>query len=63
MNEHEAFEQAFKNGYEKGKQDAVRKMQAEIKKRCIEGGIYPVLVKSTIDQVAKELLEAQHDCL
>ena len=37
--------------------DTVRKMQSEIEKRCIKGGIYPAFVASTIDQVAKEMLE------
>lgn len=39
------------------KADTVRKMHSEIKKRCIEGGIYPAFVASTIDRVAKEMLE------
>lgn len=37
--------------------DTVRKMHFEIKARCIKGGIYPAFVKSTIDQIAKELIE------
>ena len=37
--------------------DTVRKMQSEIKERCIKGGIYPAFVASTIDQIAKEVLE------
>ena len=36
--------------------DTVRKMQTEIEARCIKGGIYPAFVKSTIDQIAKELI-------
>lgn len=36
--------------------DTVRKMQAEIEARCIKGGIYPAFVKSTIDQIAEELI-------
>ena len=39
------------------KTDTVRKMQTEIERRCIKGGIYPAFVKSTIDQIAKGLLE------
>jgi uncharacterized coiled-coil protein SlyX len=39
------------------KADTVRKMQCEIKERCIKGGIYPAFVASTIDKVAKEMLE------
>lgn len=38
------------------KTDTVRKMQAEIEARCIKGGIYPAFVKSTIDQIAEEML-------
>lgn len=44
-------------GIEEAKAYTVRKMQSEIKRRCIEGGIYPAIVKSTIDQVAKEMLD------
>lgn len=38
------------------KADTVRKMQSEIEARCIKGGIYPAFVKSTIDQIAEELI-------
>lgn len=38
------------------KADTVRKMHSEIKERCIKGGIYPAFVASTIDQIAKEML-------
>lgn len=38
------------------KNDTVRKMQKLIKERCIKGGIYPAFVKSTIDQIAKEMI-------
>lgn len=37
--------------------DTVRKMQTEIEARCIKGGIYPAFVKSTIDQIAEEMLK------
>ena len=37
--------------------DTVKKMQSMIKERCIKGGIYPAFVASTIDQIAKEMLE------
>ena len=39
------------------KADTVRKMQLEIKSRCIEGGIYPAFVERTVDQIAKEMLK------
>ena len=38
------------------KADTVRKMQTEIEKRCIKGGIYPAFVKSTIAKIAEEML-------
>lgn len=57
MNEHDATELAYKNGYKKGTVDAVQKMQEAIKERCIKGGIYPAFVKSVVEAVAKELLE------
>ena len=41
------------------KADTVRKMQSMIKERCINGGIYPAFVASTIDQIAKEMLEGE----
>ena len=43
------------------KADTVRKMQSEIKERCIKGGIYPAFVASTIDQIAKEMLESANE--
>ena len=39
--------------------DTVRKMQSEIKERCIKGGIFPVLVERIIDQVANEIIEGR----
>jgi chromosome segregation ATPase len=39
------------------KADTVRKMHSEIKERCLKGGIYPAFVASTIDQIAKEMME------
>lgn len=57
MNEHDATELAFKNGYKQGMVDAVRKMQESIEERCIKGGIYPAFVASTIDKVSREMLE------
>jgi hypothetical protein len=57
MNEHDATETAYKNGYKQGAVDAVRKMQDAIKDRCINGGIYPVFVARTVENVAQEILE------
>lgn len=42
---------------EKAKANAVRKMQAEIINRCIHGGIYPAFVATTIDKIAKEMID------
>ena len=39
--------------------DTVKKMQTEIEARCIKGGIYPAFVKSTIDQIVKEMLNEE----
>lgn len=61
MKEHDATELAFKNGYKKGTTDTVRKMQAEIKARCIKGGIYPAFVARVVEDVAKEILEGKND--
>ena len=41
--------------------DTVRKMHSEIKERCIKGGIYPAFVASTIDRIAKEMLEGANE--
>lgn len=47
------------NAFERGRADGARKMHSAIKERCIKGGIYPAFVKSTIDQIAKEMLEGE----
>ena len=57
MNVHDATELAYKNGYRRGVENTVQKMVEEIKKRCIEGGIYPAFVARTIDEIANEILE------
>ena len=59
MNERDATEVAFKNGYKQGAADAVRKMHDEIKRRLLKGGIYPAFVACDIDNVAREMLEEQ----
>lgn len=41
--------------------DTVKRMQELIKERCIEGGIYPAFVASTIDKIAKEILEGSNE--
>lgn len=42
---------------ERVKTDTVRTMQSMIKEECIKGGIYPVFVHSTINRIAKEIIE------
>lgn len=37
--------------------NTVREMQAEIINRCIKGGIYPAFVATTIDKIAKEMID------
>lgn len=58
-----------KAGFEAGAEYAAQtlreltviKMQSEIESRCIEKGIYPVIVKRVVDEVAKEMLEELND--
>ncbi len=45
----------------KERADTVWKMHSEIEARCIKGGIYPAFVKSTIDQIAKEMIGEKND--
>jgi hypothetical protein len=52
-------EEMLANGMSVVKADTVSKMHSEIEARCIKGGIYPAFVASTIDQIAKEMLEGE----
>lgn len=52
-----AIAEQYQKQFEEAKEDTVRKMQERIKEHCIKGGIYPAFVASTIDQIAKEMLE------
>lgn len=61
MNEHTATEIAFKNGYRKGKIDAIKKMQTLIKEECVTGGIYPTFVARVVENVGEKLLEGKSD--
>lgn len=56
MNEHDATELAYLNGYKQGIVDAAQKMQDIIRERCLKGGIYPLFVESVVDNVARELI-------
>lgn len=64
MNEHEATEVAFKNGYKQGVKDTVRKIIKRIKEDAITVSILsnpPKFVleirEDDIDLIAKEILE------
>lgn len=65
MNEHDATEIAFKNGYAKGKIDAVWEMAERLKAAAYkETRLYGQVQKvhigvnvDTIDQIAKEMTE------
>lgn len=70
MNNHDATEQAYKNGYKQGKIDTVKKMQERLK-QAICDNTYPDFNKAgkpinvwkattgydLIDEIAKEMLE------
>ena len=53
MNEHDATEVAFKNGYKQGTVDAVRKISEMLKEKITVLSYAHFLV----DQIAKEILE------
>lgn len=40
--------------------DTVREMRKEIEARCIKGGIYPAFVRSTIEQIAREMIGGEN---
>ena len=42
------------------KSDTVREMRKEIEARCIKGGIYPAFVRSTIEQIAREMIGGEN---
>ena len=58
MNEHDAFEQAYKNGYEKGREDALKEIFAEIEKTIAD---LEYRAKTTRKTVKVEELKAQVD--
>lgn len=59
-NQSTLWRQHFESIYETAKgtviADTVKKMQKEIEARCIKGGIYPAFVRSTIEQIAEEMI-------
>ena len=50
------FESIYETAKDTLKADTVREMRKEIEARCIKGGIYPAFVKSTINQIAEEMI-------
>ena len=55
MNEHDAVETAYKNGYEAG----VKDFAEEFKKRCLEKGIFPVVIKNILKNLVIEMTEGK----
>jgi hypothetical protein len=47
------------SAYERGRAEAITKYHEEVKKRCIEGGIYPVIVKNIMEDARKEMVGEQ----
>ena len=44
------------SAYERGRAEAITKYHEEVKKRCIEGGIYPAFVNRQMEDVRKEMV-------
>lgn len=63
MNEHDATEVAFKNGYKKGKTDAVRELVARAEAAAFQSGdwshcVHPMVVElDDLKEIADEMLE------
>lgn len=63
MNEHDATELAFKNGYKQGVADAVRKLMAGAEATAFQSGdwshgAHPMVVEfDDLKEIAEELLE------
>lgn len=53
---HDKLDEGYAKFVDEERADTVQKMHAEIKERCIKGGIYPAFVASTIEQIAKEMI-------
>ena len=51
MNEHNATEQAYKHGYEKGRADAVKEFAEQIKKHCTS-----IELNEYIDTLVQEMV-------
>ena len=47
------------SGLKQAKSDAITKYHEEVKKRCIEGGIYPAFVNRQMEDVRKEMAGEQ----
>ena len=68
MNEHSATEQAYKNGYEKGRADAVKEF-AERLKKCVrdiakidfQDGYYYLIGEAFFDNIVIEMVGEEND--
>lgn len=47
---------SYKLHYETAGAEAINAYHEKVKKRCIEGGIFPVIVKKIIEDVRKEMV-------
>lgn len=60
MNEHNATEQAYKHGYEKGRADAIEEFAVRLKAKstlCIVSGrMYGEVSTATIDTLVQEMV-------
>lgn len=63
MNKHTATEIAYKNGYEEGRADTVRKMQELLNNRiCDRFSYYGWYLKGTIlSEIVREMLEGANE--
>lgn len=63
MNEHDATETAYKNGYKQGKIDAVRELMAGVEAAAFQSGdwsrgVHPMVVElDDLKEIAEELTE------
>lgn len=47
--------------YQDGRVEAIKEFAERLKEKLIKGGIYPVLVKNSIDDLVKELTEEKNE--
>lgn len=56
MNEHNATEQAYKNGYKKGRAEAIKKFAERLKTAFI---LCDPMFNRTIDKIVQEMVDQQ----